>query len=372
MQIHPFQASFPDMGLISSADHFFSSVKERYNDYVASGFYDTISQDAMFICRITGRGRTYTGLIACVDIKEYLEGRVKRHEKTLASSEQEQIQGLMKRGAQVKPVMLAYRPEEAIETILQKFIAENEPFIEAVFETLNEVHHFWEIKDSSVIAALQELFAEHVPVSYISDGHHRTSSSALMYKRFGENNSENLYRWLPCSLFPISEIEIYDYNRIIEGMNNVSPASFMAQLSQIFEIELLAYAQKPRKKHELTLFLENEWYRLTWRQEVLKAYENEPVILDVNLFNEKVLKEILDIVDVRTDLRVKYVNGGKTMAKLKEKTLNGEERFAFCLYPVSIEDFLAVSDAGGVLPPKSTWVEPKVRSGFLVRNVENS
>ncbi len=370
MQIQPFQAVYPDMGLISSADHFFSSVKERFNDYVESGFYQTFPKEAVFICRIKGRGRTYTGLIACVDIKEYLQGRMKRHEKTLAASEQEQIQGLMNRGAQVKPVMLTYRKVEEVESLVQHYIENNDHFIEAIFDTLGEVHHFWKIKEEALIARLQKLFAEEVQGTYISDGHHRTSSSALMFKRMGEDNPDNPFRWLPCSLFPTSEIEIYDYNRIIEGLNGFSAASFMAKLSQLFEIEVLEYAQKPVKKHELTLYLEGEWYRLSWRPEILGAYKNEEVILDVDLLNDKILVELLDIVDVRTDLRVKYVQGVKTLNVLKDKTLKGEGRFAFCLYPISVADFLMVSDAEGVLPPKSTWVEPKVRSGFLVRNVE--
>ena len=370
MQIQPFQAVIPDMELISSADHFFGTVKEKFNDYLASGYYQPLSQQGLFACTIERSERTHTGLVACVDMQAYFAGDIKRHEKTLAASEQEQILQLINKSAHVKPVMLTYRHVDEIENILLSYVANNEYFLETVFETNGETHRFWHIKDETLIRHLQSLFEAHVQSAYISDGHHRISSNALMFKRLGVNNPDNPFRWLPCSLFPTSEIEIFDFNRIIEGMNDFSPASFMAKLSKLFEIDLLEYGQKPSKKHELTMYLDKEWYRLTWRPGILEAHKNEPVILDVSLLNEKVLVEILGITDVRTDLRMKYIQGIKTLGALRERTLKGEERFAFCLYPITIEDFLAISDAGGVLPPKSTWFEPRVRSGLLVRRFD--
>ena len=370
MQIEPFRAVIPDMGLISSADHFFGTVKEKFNDYLASGYYQPLPEEGLFACTIERPERTHTGLVACVDMQAYFDGHIKRHEKTLAASEQEQILQLINKKAHVKPVMLTYRHVDEIEELLLNYVANHEHFLETVFETNGETHRFWHIKDQALIQQLQALFVEHVKSVYISDGHHRTSSNALMFKRLGVKNPDNPFRWLPCSLFPTSEVEIFDFNRIIEGMNDFSPASFMAKLSKLFEIDLLEYAQKPSRKHELTMYLDKEWYRLTWRPAILEAHKNDPVILDVSLLNEKVLVEILGITDVRTDLRVKYMQGIKTMAALRERTLKAEERFAFCLYPITIEDFLTISDEGGVLPPKSTWFEPRVRSGLLVQRFD--
>ncbi len=370
MQIQPFQAVVPDMGLISSADHFFGTVKEKFNDYLINGYYQRLPHDGLFVCTIERAERTHTGLVACVDMQSYFAGHIKRHEKTLAASEQEQILQLINKSAHVKPIMLTYRHVDEIENILLKYVAENEYFLEAIFETNGETHRFWEIKDEALIQRILNLFDERVPSVHIADGHHRTSANALMFKRFGMDLPDNPFRWLPCSMFPTSEVEIYDFNRIIQGMNDFSPASFMAKLSKLFEIDVLEYAQKPTKKHELTMYLEKEWYRLTWRPEILEAHKNAPVILDVSLLNEKVLVEILGITDVRTDSRVKYIQGIKTLATLRERTLKGEERFAFCLFPIDIEDFLTISDADGVLPPKSTWFEPRVRSGLLVRRFE--
>lgn len=370
MQIQPFEAVLPDLGLISSADHFFSTVKEKFNDYWESGYYKSSPQEGLYICSIQRMEQVHVGLIACVDTMDYLNGNIKRHENTLAASEQEQILQLLQRSAHVKPVMLTYRKVDEIEKLLKNYMEEQEVFQEVIFETNNEIHRFWKIEDAAFIQQLQSLFEANVSAAYIADGHHRTSSNALLYRRLGTDVKANPFRWLPCALFPTSEVEIYDFNRIIQGLTDFSAANFMARLSKIFEIEVLELAQKPTKKHELTLFLEREWYRLTWREEVLSAYKEEKVVLDVSLLNEKVLGDILGVQDVRTDTRVKYIQGVKTMAALREKTLKAEERFAFCLYPVSIEDFLKVADADDVLPPKSTWFEPRVRSGLLVRRFE--
>ena len=367
MQIRPFQAVYPDMGLVSSADHFFSTVKEKFNDYWLSGYYQELPKPAFYACSIERGGRKHVGLVASVDMKEYFEGHIKRHENTLASSEQEQILHLLNRSAQVKPIMLTYRLVDEIEYILLRYVEEYPHFLEAVFETNGEVHRFWKIHDGALAGQLQQLFKDHVPSAYIADGHHRTSANGLLFKRLGVDNPDNPFRWLTCALFPTNEVEIYDFNRIIEGMNDYSSASFMARLSKLFEIDVLNKAQKPSHKYELTMYLDREWYRLNWRSEILEQYGKEKVLLDVSLLNEKVLADMLGIQDVRTNERVKYIQGIKPMTTLKEKTLKNEERFAFCLYPVSIRDFLEVADAGDVLPPKSTWFEPRVRSGLLVR-----
>ncbi|MCB0521937.1 MAG: DUF1015 domain-containing protein [Lewinellaceae bacterium] len=367
MHIQPFQAVYPDTGLISSADHFFSNVKEKFNDYWDSGFFKKLPQEGLYIHRIHSPKRIFTGMVACIDVQDYLDGHVKKHENTLAAAEQEQTQLLLRRSAQVKPVMLTYRKVQAIDDILNHYAAAHPSFLEVHFDEVDEQHQFWEIKEGLIIQQLQALFQEQVADTYIADGHHRTSSAAMLFKRFGKKKADNPFRWLPCAFYPTTELEIHDYNRIVEGLNDLKPTVFMAQLSRVFEIEVLKKPHKPARKHELTMYLDRAWFGLRWRKSVLDTYKNEPVILDVNLLNEQVLKGILGIRNVRTDARVKYLQGPKGLDILKERTLKNEERLAFCLHPVKMEDFLQISDLGGVLPPKSTWFEPRIRSGLLVR-----
>jgi uncharacterized protein (DUF1015 family) len=369
MHIQPFQALYPDTGLISSADHFCLTVKEEFKHYLQSGFFKKMPQDGIYIHHIATARRHFTGLIACVDIEDYLDGSIKRHEHTIAPAEQSQMHLLLHRNAQVKPVMLTYRNVPEIDNAIARFTASNPQFLEVRFEDAKETHRFWAISDGRLIEQFQQLFSEKVPSTYIADGHHRTSADARLFERYGVSKPDNPFRWLTCALYPTAELEIHDFNRIIEGLNDLTPTVFMAKLSQLFDIEVLEEAEKPRRKTELTMFLDREWFRLNWRPEVLEEFYQESILLDVTLLNEKVLKNILHIKDVRTDARVKYLEGPKGLGALKEKTIKSEERLAFCLYPVAMVDFLAVSDANDVLPPKSTWFEPRIRSGLVVRHL---
>ncbi|MEK7254432.1 MAG: DUF1015 family protein [Bacteroidota bacterium] len=369
MHIHPFQAVYPNADLIASADYFFASVKEEFNHYVQRGFYKKLPQEGLYVHQIVGERRTYTGMIACLDILDYLDGNIKKHENTIAAAEQEQMRLMLWRNAMVKPVMLTYRNADDVKTILERQTQRREPFLEVHFEEVSQLHRFWEISDWQTIEQLQRTFLEQVPHTYIADGHHRISTTALMFKRHKGNPGDNPYRWLLSALYPASELEIHDFNRIIEGLNDLSPAVLMAKLSKLFEIDLLHEAQKPSQKHELTMYLDRHWFRLRWREQVLAEFSHQPVVLDVTMLNEKVLSGILGIKDVRTDARVKYFEGVKGLGSLKDKTLRSDERLAFCLYPVAMDDFLAVSDAGGILPPKSTWFEPRIRSGLLVKQL---
>ncbi len=367
MHIHPFQAAYPNTDFITSADSFLASVKDQFSNYVKSGFYKKMPQEGLYVHRITGKHRTYLGMIACLDIRDYLEGRIKKHENTIAAGEQEQMRLMLSRQAMVKPVMLTYPNSNSITEVLKKYVAEHPHFLEVFFEEVTQTHAFWEISDWQTIRQLQQFFLENVPCTYIADGHHRISTTALLFQKHSKKNPESPYRYLLCALYPTGELEIHDFNRIIEGMNDLRPAVFMAKLSQLFDIELLEKPGKPAQKHELTMYLDREWFRLRWRQQVLDEFSEHPVLLDVTLLNEKVLKQILGIRDVRTDARVKYFEGPKGLTSLKDKALRNDERIVFCLYPVAMDDFLAISDAGGVLPPKSTWFEPRIRSGLIVR-----
>lgn len=367
MQIRPFQAAYPDMRRISSADHFFSTIKEKFGEYWQDGFYQKLSADGVYVCTVERPHRTHIGLVVCVDIREYLAGKIKRHEKTLPKKETGRLDQLRDWAAQVKPVTLTYRPITEIDKLLQSSIVGKAPLIEAFFEKKNEMHRFWNIHDEGVINCLLNIFAEQINIAYISDGHHRTASNAFMFEHFGVDNPDNPFRWLPCVFFPTDQVDIYDFNRMVEGFGELTPASFLDSLKDFFEITTLPKAQKPNRKHELTLFLSGKWYTLKWLPKILQEKNDKPVLLDVDLLNDKILSGLLGIKNVRDTNRLKYFQSLEDIDELTGRTLEGEERFAFCLYPITIEDFLKVSDADGSLPPKSTWFEPRIRSGLLVR-----
>jgi uncharacterized protein (DUF1015 family) len=366
MHIKPFQAIYPKVGLITSPDSFFGTVKQEYPEYYKSGFFEKASQEGIYVYQITEPGRVYTGLIACAAIEDYLNGLIKKHEHTLAEKEQAQLHLLLRRKAMVKPILLTYPPVEAIEAFLHDFVETNEPFYSFHFEAENQIHRFYEIKSGEQIQLIQALFDKFVPHTYIADGHHRSSVTAIMAQR-SKDQAVNPYEKLFCAFFATSELDIHDYNRVIEGLEEVSPTYFMARLSHIVNIEPVDSAERPRQKHEMVLFLNREWYRLNWKPSVLKQYQGDGIILDVKLLDELILRNILDIKDTRTDNRIKYVEGRKGVEGVKDKALKNESRIGFFLYPVQMDDFMHIADLNKVLPPKSTWFEPRMRNGLIVQ-----
>ncbi len=367
MKIRPFQAVYPNFDFITSTDSFFANVKYDYPEYYESGFFKKASQEAIYIYRITTQKHSFTGIIACSDLQDYYDGKIKKHENTLSSKEQMQMQLMIRRGAMVKPVLLTYQDVKEVNTWIRKHIKKNECFFEAHFEKEAQTHSFWEVSDGKAIQTLQNLFDQNVGESYIADGHHRTSTAALLYERLQHKEKDKKYDQLLSAYFPVSELEVHDYNRIVEGLNECSLTTFMAKMSKIFDFEILEEGRKPTEKHEIVMYLNREWFALRWKKSVLKSYKQFKVVLDASMLDEKVLKDILGIKDIRTDLRIKYVEGTKGVEEVRTKTIKNENRIAFLLYPVKLEELIAVADANMIMPPKSTWFEPRMRNGLLVQ-----
>lgn len=367
MHIQPFKAVFPNLDYITSPDTFFGNVKEEYRQYYKSGFFNQVPTPGLYIYQILTDGKGYTGLIACTDIRDYLEGHIKKHENTLAEKEQQQMDLLLNRKAMVKPVLLTYPPVEAIEAFLFDYIDSHAPFLSVHFENDGQTHLFWEVTEANQIQLIQALFERYVPSTYIADGHHRTSTMALLFKRMKKKGADNPFDRILVALFATSELEIHDYNRIVEGFNDCTLSRFMARLSQVAEIEVLDGPARPAQKHEIVLFINREWYSFRWKDRILQRYEKEPILLDVHLLNELILEDILGIQDIRTDQRVRYIEGKQGLEGFTERVGKSEDRMGFFLYPVSMQDFLDVSDADQVLPPKSTWFEPRMRNGLIVQ-----
>lgn len=369
MKIRPFQAIYPNTDYIASNDSFFGTVKEEYVSYKKSGFFNKASQESIYIYRIQAPTRKYTGLVACADINEYLKGNIKKHENTLAATEQRQMYLMMNRKAIIKPVLLVYPKVKKLNELLEKHIEENDPYYTIHFEKEDATHVLWEVNDGNTIEKIQKFFEKKIPETYIADGHHRCAATALLSSRTKENKEVNPYESILTAFFPVDQLEIFDYNRIVDASGDITLTQLMAKLSQIFEIEIIDHPIKPKQKHEVVMFLNKEWFLLKWRSEVLKEYKNQKIVLDASLLDEKVLKNILGIMDVKTDTRIKYVSGTGGIESVRAKTLKSEARVGFCLYPAQMSDLLTIADAGGVMPPKSTWFEPRMKNGLIVQEL---
>ncbi|MCB9265931.1 MAG: DUF1015 domain-containing protein [Lewinellaceae bacterium] len=367
MHIKPFQAVYPNLDYVTSPDSFFNSVREEYPEYAGNGFFTKTAQEAIFIYRIKTPERHYTGLVACTDIRDYLEGHIKEHEHTLPAKEQQQIQLMLRRKAAIKPVLLAYKRVEAISNWIEAYIIRRSPFFEVETEEAGEHHFLWEVRDGQAIRDIQSLFEQYVPWSYIADGHHRTSTTALLHGRPMMGKQKSDFSLLLCALFPSSDIDILDFNRVVYGLNGLSKTAFMAHISRYFEIGFLDEPGKPSEKHQLTMYFNREWYSLRWKENILDQYAGEEVVLDAMLLDDCVLANVLGVEDVRTDQRILYVEGPRGVEGILQAVSKGEEGVAFCLFPVKLEELMRVADAGKAMPPKSTWIEPRMKNGLLVR-----
>ena len=365
MKIQPFQAIYPRLEFIASSDSFFGTVKKEYPEFKESGFFHKAAQEGIYIYQIQKEGRTYLGVVCTSDIEDYNEGKIIKHENTLPTLEQTQLQLFFKRRAAVKPVLLTYPRVSKIDSWLKNQIKNRKPILEITFEEEQAIHKFWEVCDGSKLMEIQSLFGKHVPKSYIADGHHRTSTAALLHKKMKKKEGDK-YRYFLTSFFSFEELEILEFNRVVHGINNLEPEVFMAHLSRLFSIKFLKKPIKPKAKNELVMFFNKNWYRLKWKKKILNQYKKEPAILDANLLNDKVLSSLLGIEDARNDKRIRYVEGPKGLDFFEKVISEKPLSVGFLLPPVQMDDFLAIADASQIMPPKSTWFEPRMKNGVLV------
>lgn len=364
--IKPFQAIKPELDEITSPDVFFGEVKKNYPEFYRAGFFNRMSSESLYIYQIKSERGTRTGMICRIPVDEYLKGDVVKHEHTLAAKEQKMLLLTLERQAMVKPVLLTYPEVSTIEDNIKKHIKDKKPTYEIKFEVENELHLFYAISDGKDILELQELFKEHVPKTYVADGHHRLATSSLLYKRMKKKKiPTESHKYILCGLFPTNELEIHDYNRIVE-FDTFSPMVLMALLSRKFNVKLLETPRRPEEKHEIILAMGEAWFSLVWRPKILKKYSSTVETLDVNLLNKEVLSNIFSVEDITTDRRVGYIEGPKGLEGVAQKVAGKENSAAFILHPVTWDEFLEITNAGITLPPKSTWFEPRMKNGVIV------
>ncbi len=369
MNIHPFKTLYPQQSMIVSMDKFCEEAKEAYNHYKEAGLLDRYQASALYILQIETTRRKHTGLVCLNDVGDFFSGKVKKHEKTLSEREQHQIDLLLRWDAVLKPVLLTYPEVEAIETWMSAYTHAHRPFLITRFEKEHQTHRVWAVTQATDIQTLQALFAQNIKSTYIADGHHRTSTLATLHDQFSAQYPEHDFDHLFCAFFASSQLDILDYNRVIEGVKQKGALQLMVHLSHYFEINSLAEARRPNEKHEMVLYLRKGWFSLRLKPEVLQQYKEQAVVLDATLLNELVLESFFHITDIRTDKRIIYVEGSKGFKGILKNAGSGNDRAGFMLYPVDVQDMMRLADLGESLPPKSTYFSPRLRSGLLVQEL---
>lgn len=349
------------------ADCVYAKAKELLDARIADGTFIEDEEACYYIYELTMNGRVQTGIVACSSIDDYQNAVIKKHENTRADKEVDRIRHVDTCGAQTGPIFLAYRAKEEINAVVEK--AKEEPALYDFVSDDGIRHAVWRIADKEQVETLEKAFGE-VPNTYIADGHHRAASAVKVgFKRREENpgyTGDEEFNYFLSVLFPDEQLMIMDYNRVVKDLNGLSSDEFMAKLAELFAIEELAGQNAPLKKGEVTMFLDGKWYRLTVKPEFTS---DDPVKgLDVSILQDILLAPVLGIGDPRTDKRIDFIGGIRGLDEL-ERRVNSDMKVAFAMYPTSISELFAVADASLLMPPKSTWFEPKLRSGIFIHRI---
>lgn len=350
----------------------YEMAKENLLKFEREGVLCRDETPRFYIYRQIMRGRVQTGIVACASVDEYLDGTIKKHELTRAEKELDRIQHFNTCSAQTEPVFLAYRKHEGISRLINEWIKFHKPVYD--FTTSDGVTHlFWDIDDSSVNEGIERCFAE-VPALYIADGHHRTASSAAVSKmrreKYPDYTGTEEFNYLMAVIFCDEDLFIMDYNRVVRDLNGMSEEEFLSRVQEGFDLSPVDAPEgySPRARHEFGLYLSGQWYSLKAKSGTFD--EADPIAsLDCEILQKLLLQPLLDIQDPRTSDRIDFVGGIRGLKEL-ERRCQSEMKVAFSLYPVTMHDLFRVADAGEIMPPKSTWFEPKLRSGLFVHTIE--
>ncbi len=351
------------------ADCVYDKARELLDARIADGTFITDDTEAYYIYELTMDGRTQTGITACASIDDYLNNRIKKHEKTRADKELDRINHVDRTSAQTGPIFLAYRSNEIINGVVDS-VKTTEPLYAFVSDD-GIGHRVWQISDAADITAVHDAFAS-INSIYIADGHHRAASAVKVgLKRREEHpdyTGDEEFNYFLSVLFPDEQLMIMPYNRVVKDLNGLSEEEFMESVSKYFEIEDEGRrALYPEQKGSFGMYLNDEWYMLTAKESIMS---DDPVDgLDVAVLQDYLLTPVLGIGDPRIDKRIDFIGGIRGLEEL-EKRANSDMKLAFSMYPTSISELFDVADADLLMPPKSTWFEPKLRSGLFIHRIE--
>lgn len=365
----------PDIELDDGVDPYSQEVYQKgrtnWDRLQAEGHFRQDPEPCFYLYRLTMDGRSQTGVVGQASVEDYYNDLIKKHELTRPDKEDDRVNHMRKLNAQAEPVFLAYPSQTEIDELVSS-CTQADP--ECSFTAEGGVkHEWWTLSDAATNSRLESFFAK-VASFYVADGHHRTAAAARVGKERRENNPDHHghepYNYLLAVVFPDDQLEILDYNRVVRDLNGLSEEAFLGQLALDFEIgESMTEPSRPEGRGEFGLYLGGHWRKLhvkdgSWGR-------TDPIgRLDVTLLSERVLDNILGIADLRRDKRIDFVGGIRGPLELARRVDSGEMAVAFLLHPVSMKDLLAIADSGQIMPPKTTWFEPKLRSGLVVRSLE--
>ena len=349
----------------------YDKAAENFALFRRNGWLVQDEEESYYVYAQTMNGKTQYGLVVGAYVDDYLNGVIKKHELTRRDKEEDRMKHVRVNNANIEPVFFAYPSNAEVNAIVAKYTATN-PVYDFVAEHDGFGHQFWIINDKADIARITELFAQ-MPALYIADGHHRSAAAALVgaekAKRNPNHRGDEEYNYFMAVCFPDDQLTIIDYNRVVKDLNGLTDEEFLAKLNVHFEVEKKGTEiYKPQALHNFSMYLSGNWYSLTAKPGTYD--DHDPIgVLDVTISSNLILDEILDLRDLRSNKRIDFVGGIRGLGELARRVDSGEMRVALALYPVSMQQIIDIADSGNIMPPKTTWFEPKLRSGLVIHEL---
>ena len=363
------EIDFP-VGSDEHDERVYAKAAENFQKFQDNGWLVQDAEDKYYVYAQTMNGRTQYGLVVCAAVEDYMTGKIKKHELTRRDKEEDRMKHVRVNNANIEPVFFAFPHQDELDAIVSKVVAGEAEYDFVAPDGFG--HHFWVIDDAATIARITEIFAE-FPAMYIADGHHRSAAAALVGDEKRKQNPNHVgdeeYNYFLAVCFPDNQLNIIDYNRVVKDLNGLSDEEFLKALEANFEVkEMGEEIYKPNALHNFSLYLSGKWYSLTAKEGTYN--DNDPIgVLDVTISSNLILDEILGIKDLRSDKRIDFVGGIRGLGELKKRVDSGEMKVALALYPVSMKQLIDIADTGNIMPPKTTWFEPKLRSGLVIHKL---
>ncbi len=364
------EIDFP-VGTDEHDEKVYRKAAENFEMFQKNGWLVQDSKENYYVYAQTMNGKTQYGLVVCAYVDDYMTGKIKKHELTRKDKEEDRMKHVRVNNANVEPVFFAYPHNNELDAIVKE-VTKGKPEYDFVAELDGFRHTFWLIEDEAKIKRITEIFAT-IPSLYIADGHHRSAAAALVGDEKRRQNPAHKgneeYNYFMAVCFPDDQLTIIDYNRVVKDLNGLTDKQFIEKLKKNFDVELKGKdIYKPSKLHNFSMYLSGNWYSLTAKAGTYD--DKDPIgVLDVTVSSNLILDEILGIKDLRTDKRIDFVGGIRGLGELKRRVDSGEMRVAFALYPVSMQQLIDIADTNNIMPPKTTWFEPKLRSGLVIHKL---
>lgn len=350
----------------------YTKAVENFNNFQQQGWLKQDDTEHYYIYAQTMNGRTQYGIVVAANVDDYMTGKIKKHELTRRDKEKDRMKHVRVNNANIEPVFLAFPDNVALQQIIDTVTAQEAEYDFTAPDGFG--HHFWVVNDEKLIDTITSEF-EKIPYLYIADGHHRTAAAALVGNEKAKANpthkGDEEYNFFLAVAFPASHLNIIDYNRVVKDLNGLSAEDFLAKLKENFIIEPKGEkVYHPEKLHNFSLYLPGQWYSLTAKEGTYN--DSDPIgVLDVTVSSDLILRDILGIHDLRSDKRIDFVGGIRGLEELKRRVDSGEMAMALALYPVSMKQLMDIADSGNIMPPKTTWFEPKLRSGLIIHKLSD-